>query len=151
MTPALLTPFFERCENSIDGFPPDSYVAGFREPDGGQAKVQMSIPADIVECTVLGGAQLSIWLRAADGKLILDGEGLGNAALEAALVASPMQKQTLRTLVAACVDADHLAAENDPIGDLRSLKAQLADALITVDSALERLAPTTPRACTGPE
>ena len=60
-------------------------------------------------------------------------------ALEAALEAGPMRQQTLRTLVEACVDPDHLAMEDDPVGDLTSLRSQLADALAIVDSALDRL------------
>lgn len=136
---AELAPFFERCCKSMDGFPADSYVAGFREHDGKAADIRITLPADIVDCTVLSGAQLSIWLRAVDGKLILDGEGVGDKALEAALAAGPLRRQTLRTLVEACVDSHHLVMENDPIGDLTSLRSQLVDVLAIVDSALDGL------------
>lgn len=136
---AVLAPFFARCENSMDGFPADSYVAELREENGGETNVRITLPADIVDRTVLTGAHLSIWLRAVDGKLILDGDGVGHETLEAALEAGPMRQQTLRTLVEACVDPDHLAMEDDPVGDLTSLRSQLADALAIVDSALDRL------------
>lgn len=136
---AALAPFFERSADSRDGFPADSYVAGFREADGETADIRITLPADIVDRTVLTGAQLSIWLRALDGKLILDGEGLGDETLEAALTAGPLRQLTLRTLVEACVERRHLVLETDPIGDLTSLRSQLVDVLALVDSALDGL------------
>jgi hypothetical protein len=99
----------------------------------------MTLPAEIVDRTVLSGAQLSVWLSAESGRLILDGKGVDNDTLEAALNAGPMREQTLLTLIDACIDPDHLAMEEDPVGDLTSLRRQLVEALAKVDAALVRL------------
>ena len=37
-----LAPFFERGERSRDGFPAESYVAGFREPNGATIGVEIT-------------------------------------------------------------------------------------------------------------
>lgn len=99
----------------------------------------MTLPAEIVDRTVLTGAQLSVWLSAGSGRLILDGQGVDNDTLEAALNAGPMREQTLLTLIGVCVDPDHLAVEEDPTGDLSSLREQLVEALAKVDAALALL------------
>jgi hypothetical protein len=70
---------------------------------------------------------------------VLDGEGLSDEMLEAACAAGKLNQQTLGSLVTASLDPEHLAAEDDPVGDLTSLRTQLATALSQVDSALERL------------
>ena len=132
-----LVPFFERDKGSLEGFPTDSYVAGFRQANGTTA-VEITLPAKAVEHTVLTGAQLSLWLSL-DGHLVLDGEGLSDEVLEAASAAGKLHGQTLESLVIASLDPQHLAVEDDPAGDLRSLRTQLANALSQVDSALERL------------
>ena len=138
MTEAVeLLPFFERAEGSLEGFPAERYVAGFRRPDNTTA-VEISLPAQMIEHTVLTGARLSLWLSL-DGRLVLDGDGLDNETLEAASAAGPLGQQTLQSLVTASLDPDHLAAEDDPAGDLASLRSQLASALAQVDRALERL------------
>ncbi|OJU24180.1 MAG: hypothetical protein BGN89_04745 [Alphaproteobacteria bacterium 64-6] len=99
----------------------------------------MILPAEIVDRSVLTGAQLSVWLSAGSGRLILDGKGVDNDTLEAALDAGPMREQTLLTLIEACVDPDHLVMEEDPIGDLTALRGQLVEGLAKVDAALARL------------
>jgi len=99
----------------------------------------MILPAEIVDRSVLTGAQLSVWLSAGSGRLILDGKGVDNDTLEAALDAGPMREQTLLTLITACIDPDHLAMEEDPVGDLTSLRGQIVEALAKVDAALARL------------
>lgn len=134
---AELIAFCERKEGSLDLLPAQSYVAGFRRPDGATA-VEITLPAETVERPVLAGARLSLWLSL-DGRLVLDGEGLSDDMLEAAGAAGRLNEQTLASLVTASLDPEHLAAEDDPVNDLMSLRAQLAAALSQVDGALERL------------
>lgn len=132
-----LKPFFEREHGSPEGLPAVSYVAGFRYADG-SAAAELKLPAETVERTVLTGARLSLWL-ALDGHLVLDGEGLGDEVLEVASAAGPLATQTLTSLVSASLDPTHLAGEDNPVAELTSLRAQLADALAQVDGAIERL------------
>jgi hypothetical protein len=132
-----LMPFFEREDGSGEGLPAESYVAGFRQADGTPA-VEMKLPAEIVERAVLTGACLSLWL-ALDGHLMLDAEGLSDDALEAANAAGALGKHTLTAVVAASLDPAHLAGEDNPVAELTSLRAQLADALAQVDGAIARL------------
>src|SRR5512145_2045445 len=132
-----LVAFCEREEGSLDGFPTEKYRAGVRREDG-TAAVKIALPAEIVERTVLTGARFSLWLSL-DGRLVLDGEGLGDEMLEAAGAAGGLDRQTVASLVRASLDPGHLAAEDDPVGDLTSLRQQLTDALAQVDEALERL------------
>jgi hypothetical protein len=129
--------FFEREEGSREGFPAESYAAGFRQPDGKPA-VRVTLPAETVERVVLTGARLSLWL-CLDGRLVLDGEGVSDDVLEAAGSAGPLGRQTLASLVSASLRPDELEAEEDPIAGLSTLRAQLADALVQVDGAIERL------------
>ena len=132
-----LLPFFEREDGSLEGFPAESYAAGFRRPDG-SGGVTITLPAHTVERAVLTGARLSLWLEL-DGRLVLDGDGLSDEMLEAASNAGKLHEQTLASLVAASLDPEHLAAEDDPVADLNSLRKQLAEALGQVDGALEQL------------
>lgn len=139
MTDRGLAPFFERCAGSITGLPADGYVTGLRGGDSDIGHIRINVPAELVDRTVLAGAHLSLWLRAGDGKLILDGSGLGDEALETALETGPIGSQTLLSLIEACLAPEHLAAEDDPVGDLSSLKSQLMTALAKVDDALAKL------------
>jgi hypothetical protein len=132
-------PFFERENACAKSAPAESYVAGLRSSEDTTPFVRITLPAEIVDRAVLTGAQLSVWLSAGDGKLILDGEGVDSDTLEAGRAAGPMREQTILTLVEACLEPDHLAMEDDPIGDLASLRAQLVEALAKVDGALARL------------
>jgi hypothetical protein len=100
--------------------------------------VEIILPAETVERAVLCGARLSLWLSL-DGRLVLDGEGLSDEMLEAASAAGPLGRQTLMSLVAASLDPNDLDAEDDPVAELASLRAQLVDALAQVDDAIERL------------
>jgi hypothetical protein len=132
-----LIAFCQRKQGSLDVLPAQSYVAGFRRPDGATA-VEITLPAETVERPVLTGARLSLWLSL-DGRLVLDGEGLSDDMLQAAGAAGRLNEQTLVSLVTASLDPQHLAAEDNPVADLTSLRAQLFAALSEVDSALERL------------
>jgi len=132
-----LVPFVERQEGSLDGFPVENYVAGLRGANG-TAAVKIVLPAMTVERAVLSGARLSLWLSL-DGRLVLDGEGLSDEMLEAANSAGKLDQQTLASLMMASLDPAHLAAEDDPVTDLKRLRTQLGEALSRVDSALERL------------
>jgi hypothetical protein len=132
-----LVPFCERERGTLEGFPAERYRAGFRQADG-TAAVEIALPAATVERAVLTGARFSLWLSL-DGGLVLDGEGLSDEMLEAAAAAGKLNQQTLASLVTASLDPEHLRAEDDPVGDLTSLRTQLAAALSQVDSALERL------------
>jgi hypothetical protein len=132
-----LEPFFEREDGGHEGLPAESYVAGFRKSDG-KVAVEVTLPAETVELTVLTGARLSLWLSL-DGHLVLDGEGVSDQALEAATAAGGVGRQTLASLVAASLDPGYLAGEDDPLAGLTSLRAQLADALAQVEGVIERL------------
>jgi hypothetical protein len=131
-----LSPYFERAETSRGGFPAESYVAGFREPNGAMIGVEIRVPAEMVEHAVLADSQLSVSL-APDGRLVLDADGLAEEAVAAA--AAGVRKQTLESLVAACLDPELLAGEDDAVGDLTLLRAQLVRALAQLDGALEGL------------
>lgn len=139
MTGTEALPFFEREDDGIQYLPAECYLAGLRSSDDDAPAVSMTLPTEIVDRAVLTGAQLSVWLSAASGRLILDGDGVDDDTLDAARLAGPMREQTLLTLIEACLDPDHLPMEDDPVGDLISLKAQLAEALAKVDGALQRL------------
>jgi hypothetical protein len=125
MTGTEPRPFFEREDHGTTSLPAERYVAGIRSSDDDGPTVRMILPAEIVDRSVLTGAQLSVWLSAGSGRLILDGKGVDNDSLEAALDAGPMREQTLLTLITACIDPDHLAMEEDPVGDLTSLRGQI--------------------------
>jgi hypothetical protein len=84
---------------------------------------------------VLAGSGLSISL-APDGRLLLDADGLSDEALEAA---NKALEQSLESLVASCLDPEMLAGEDDAVGDLTSLRAQLVRALAQLDGTIERL------------
>jgi hypothetical protein len=62
-----LSPFFERAETSREGFPAEGFVAGLREPNGAAIGVEITLPAELVEQTVLIGSRLSLGL-APDGR-----------------------------------------------------------------------------------
>ena len=130
--------FFERSQSDRDGFPAESYVAGFRELNGSAIGLEITLPADLVEQTVLSNSRLSVGL-ASDGRLVLDAEGLGDQTMAAANVAGGVREQTLESLVAACLDPELLASEDDAVGDLTLLRAQLVRALAQLDATLERL------------
>ncbi len=133
-----LSPFFERAETSLEGFPADSYVAGLRAPNSATSCVEMTLPAELVERAVLTGSRLSVSL-APDGRLLLDAEGLDDETLRAASAAGGVREQTLESLMAACLDPEMLASEDDAVGELTSLRAQLVRALAQLDGTLERL------------
>jgi hypothetical protein len=132
-----LTPFFEREEGSPRDFLAEAYVAGFRHTDG-KAAVELKLPAETVERTVLAGARLSLWL-AFDGHLVLEGEGLSDQVLEVASAAGELSRQTLTSLVTTSLDPVNLAGEDNPVAELTSLRAQLSEALAQVDGAIDRL------------
>ncbi len=132
-----LLPFCERGQGAPEGFPAESYTAGFRQA-GGTRVVEITLPAEAIERAVLCAARLSLWLSL-DGRLVLDGEGLSDEMLEAASAAGPLGQQTLMSLIAASLDPNAFDAEDDPGAGLASLRAQLVDALAQVDGAIERL------------
>jgi hypothetical protein len=131
-------PFFERGESSQDGFPAESYLAGFREANGGSVGVEITLPAEIVERAVLTGSRLSISLSP-DGRVVLDGDGLRDEVLEAASAAGGIRGQTLESLVAGCLRLDLLGGEDDPIADITALRGQMVRALAQLDGTLEQL------------
>ena len=138
MTEAMdLMPFCERKGTGVDFLPAEGYVAGFRRGDGTIA-VEITLPAETVERAVLCGARLSLWLSL-DGRLVLDGEGVSDEMLEEASAVGKLHQQTLASVVSACLRPEHLAAEDDAVGELTTLRAQLATALSQVDDALQRL------------
>ena len=132
-----LLPFCERAQGAPEGFPAESYTAGFRQTDGTRV-VEIALPAELIERAVLCAARLSLWLSL-DSRLVLDGEGLSDEMLEAASAAGPLGQQTVTSLITASLEPDALDAEDDPGVGLASLRAQLVDALARVDAAIERL------------
>ena len=133
-----VSPFFERGETGHDGFPAETYVAGFRCASGTGGGVEITLPAEIVERTVLTGARLSVSLSP-EGRLVLDGDGLSDEVLEAASAAGGICDQTLESLVSACLNLDFLGGEDDPVGDLTALRGQMVRALAQLDATLEGL------------
>ena len=133
-----LSPFFERGRTSHDGFPAESYVAGLRETSGDGIGVEITLPAEIVERTVLTGSRLSVSLSP-EGRLVLDGEGLSDEVLEAASAAGGLRDQTLESLVSGCLNLGLLGGEDDPVGDLTALRGQMVRALAQLDATLEEL------------
>jgi hypothetical protein len=133
-----LSPYFERAETSRQGFPAEGYVAGFREATGATIGIEIRLPTEMVERAVLVGAHLSVGL-APDGRLVLDADGLTDDTLVAARAAGAMREQTLESLVAGCLDPELLAGEDDAVGDLTALRAQLVRALAQLDGTLGRL------------
>ena len=133
-----VSPFFERGRTSHDGFPAESYVAGFRDASGSVSAVEITLPAEIVERTVLTGSRLSLSLSP-EGRLVLDGEGLSDEVLEAASAAGGLRDQTLELLVSGCLNLDLLGGEDDPVGDLTALRGQMVRALAQLDATLEQL------------
>jgi hypothetical protein len=133
-----VSPFFKRGETGHDGFPAESYVAGLRETGGDGIGVEITLPAEIVERTVLSGARLSVSLSP-EGRLVLDAEGLSDDVLEAASAAGGLRDQTLETLVSGCLNMDFLGGEDDPVGDLTALRGQMVRALAQLDATLEVL------------
>ena len=133
-----VSPFFERGETGHDGFPAESYVAGFRCASGTGGGVEITLPAEIVERTVLTGSRLSVSLSP-EGRLVLDGEGLSDEVLEAASAAGGLRDQTLESLVSGCLNLDLLGGEDDPVGDLTALRGQMVRALAQLDATLEEL------------
>lgn len=131
-----LSPFFERAEASIDGLPAESYVAGYREPSGAAVAVEIKLPGELVEQAVLTRSCLAVSLSL-DGRLTLYADGLGDETLQAAT--GKVRQQTIKSLVAGCLDAELLAGEEDAVGDLMSLRVQLVRALTQLDGTLERL------------
>jgi hypothetical protein len=131
-----VVPFFERGETSLDGFPAETYVAGFRGANG--AGVEITLPAEVVEQAVLTGSCLSVSLSP-DGRVVLDGDGLHDESLEAASTAGGIRGQTLESLVAGCLRLDLLGGEDDPIADLTALREQMVRALAQLDGTLEQL------------
>jgi hypothetical protein len=100
--------------------------------------VEIRLPAELVEQAVLVGSQLSVSL-APDGRLLLDADGLADETLRAASAAGPVRRQTVESLVAACLDPELLAGEDDAVGELTTLREQLVRALAQLDGTLERL------------
>ena len=111
-------------------------MAGFREPGGSPIGAEMRLPAALVERAVLVGSRLMISF-APDGRLVLDGDGLADDALAAGV--GGLRHETLESLVAACLDPELLAGDDDAVADLTSLRAQLARALALLDGTLARL------------
>jgi hypothetical protein len=133
-----VTPFFRRGETSHDGFPAETYVAGFRCAKGTAGGVEVTLPAEMVDRIVLNGAQLSVSLSP-EGRVVLDGEGLSDDVLMAASTAGGLREQTLESLVAGCLNLHLLGGEDDPVGDLTALRGQLVRALARLDTTLEQL------------
>ena len=138
-----VTPYFERAEGKDDDVA-ETYVAGLRGARGANVGVEVVLPARLVERTVLVGARLSISL-APDGRIVLDAEGLDSETIEAASKAGGLAKQTIGSVIADCLRLDLLEGEDDPLGDLRTFRAQLVHGLAQLDQATEGMKKRTRR------
>ena len=131
-----LSAYFERAKGSREDLPAEGYVAGFRAPNGSPIGAEMYLPSELVEQAVLAGLGLTISL-APDGRLYLDGDGLADEALAASMGGE--WQETVESLVAACLDPELLAGEDDVVDDLTELRGQLSRALTLLDSTLVQL------------
>jgi hypothetical protein len=131
-------PFFERSGKIEEGFPSESYVAGFRQPDGSPIGVEVVLPAEMVERAVLAGSRLSVSLNP-DGTFTLHADGLSDDTLDAVSAGGSLRQQSLESLLIECLHRELVAMEDDPVGDLKSLRTQLAGGLALVDRALAQL------------
>jgi len=131
-----LTAYLERAKGSRDGLPAEGYVAGLRESNGSTIGAEIRLPPVLVEQAVLLGSHLAVCL-APDGRVVLDADGLSDETLVACTDAMP--RETIESLVTACIDPELLAGEDSAVADLTSLRAQLARALELVDCSLARL------------
>ena len=138
MGKAELTPFFKRDRSTDDPVARDGYVAGLREANGAAIGVEITLPAEMVDRAVLTDARLSVSL-APDGHLVLDADGLDDETLEAATAAGGLDRQTLESLVTACLDPELLAGDEDAVAELTALRTQLVRALAQLDRTLDRL------------
>lgn len=130
-------PFFERFGEGEEGWPGESYVAGFRKADGSPAGVEVMLPAEIVQHAVLSKCGLSLSINP-DGTFALHADGLSDDTLDAASRSS-LATQSLESLLKECLQPDLVAMEDDPATELSSLRTQLAAGLSLVDRALDRL------------
>ena len=132
-----VTPYFERAEGKDDEIS-ETYVAGLRGTRDAKIGLEVVLPARLVERTVLVGARLAISL-APDGRIVLDAEGLDRETIQAASKAGGLAKQTLASVIADCLRLDLLDGEDDPLRDLKSLRAQLIQGLAQLDVATEAM------------
>ena len=130
-----LCAYVERAD-AMDGS--DGYVAGLRNFDSGEIWLKLSLPAEVVECTILKGARLSVMLLPC-GRLAFDAEGLSDEALEVAGAEEPFRDLTLEMLVRTCLDPALLKREDNLPRDLDALRGQLQRALQLVDETRSRL------------
>lgn len=131
-------PYFERGGVRPEDWPEDNYVAGFRKADGTPSGVQVILPADIVEHTVLAHSQLSLMMNP-DGSLALRSEELSDDAVEVANRCG-IGRQSLESLLKECLRPDAVAMDEDATEDLRLLRTQLAAGLALVERTLDELA-----------
>ncbi len=130
-----VTPYFTRGKAKDDDIA-ETYVAGLRGARGANVGVEVVLPARLVEQTVLVGARLTISL-APNGRVVLDAEGLDSETIEVASKAGGLAKQTLGSVIADCLRLDLLEGEDDPLGDLKTLRAQLVRGLAQLDETAE--------------
>ncbi len=130
-----VTPYFERAEGKDDDIA-ETYVVGLRGAGGANVVVEVVLPARLIERTVLIGARLSISL-APNGRIVLDAAGLDRETIQAASKAGGLAKQTLGSVIADCLRLDLLEGEDDPLGNLKTLRTQLVQGLTQLDEAAE--------------
>ena len=130
-----VTPYFERAAGKDDDIA-ETYVAGLRGARGANIGVELVLAARLIERTVLVCARLSVSL-APDGRIVLDAEGLDSETMAAASKAGGLAKQTLGSVIADCLRLDLLEGEDDPLGNLKTLRTQLVQGLTKLDEAAE--------------
>ena len=72
--------------------------------------------------------------------------GTVDETIEAASKAGGLAKQTLGSVIADCLRLDLLEGEDDPLGDLKTLRAQLAHGLAQLDESTDGLKKRSKRA-----
>jgi hypothetical protein len=130
-----LTTFFRPDGNADPEIGPEQYLAGFEDQDGEPWGLTIPLEPDDVDAAVLGGIAFSISMEL-DGTLLIEAEGRGDAANEAISKNGRPARFPLDDVVRAALDPDLVAVEDDPAGELRTLRGRLAAALKLVDQAL---------------
>lgn len=129
-----LTTFFRPDGDADPEIGPEQYLAGFEDQDGEPWGLTIPLEPDDVDAAVLSGIAFSISMEL-NGTLVIEAEGRGDAANEA-IAKSGLPARLIDDIVRTALDPDLVAMEDDPIGELRTLRGRLLEAIELVDQAL---------------
>lgn len=134
----LSTYFRAADEESTDPLGHTAYVAGFEDQDGEPWGVMIPLGSEDVEPVILANARFSISMRL-DGSLLIDANGLSDAAIDRISKEETLAQPALDALVRDALQPEFLAMEDDPKANLQELRQHLKDALALVEEALRNL------------